>query len=277
MKKYDIRKQPGLSALLFALITVLIFSSCRVKEKALNAEEQEQLLRKELGISSQTKWSHEMINQIQYYDEEGRLIDEKWYNPNGVVVTRRVLGYNENSGLLDSTIWYKGEDILRSRYRYSYYADGNLAQEIWLTPLDEVQTKSVYRYEDGKLVEMIKFDKADNLISTSLYTYDRDNLVLFLERDRRDILINRLIYEYDRNDNLLEERWQNDEGEVRTRRVYTYENGVRNSKTEYRFGEFVHRAVYEYDENGLISREVWFNEQDEQIFENLYTYEYGES
>ena len=115
MKKYDIRKEPGLSALLFALITVLIFSSCRVKEKALNAEEQEQLLRKELGISSQTKWSHEMINQIQYYDEEGRLIDEKWYNQNGVVVTRRVLGYNENSGLLDNPIWYKGEDILRSR------------------------------------------------------------------------------------------------------------------------------------------------------------------
>ncbi|MBW6515876.1 MAG: hypothetical protein K0B81_04565 [Candidatus Cloacimonetes bacterium] len=259
--------------LMVSLLGLLYLSSCGVSRKD-TPDDREQLIRKELGITIQTKWSHNIVNQKQYYDEEGRLIDEKWLNPNGVVVTRRVLEYDDQTGKLDNTIWYKGEQVLRSKYHYSYDQDGNLVEELWLTPFDEIQTRTVYNYDNGDLIEEIKYDRNDNLISTAIYLYRNGFLNEYIERDRRDDIVNRHLYSYNSDGDLIEESWLNESGEVTVSRVYSYVDGLMQSKTEYRYEEFYHRAVYEYDSNGLIVQEIWYNESGEPIFENQYTYDY---
>lgn len=258
----------------FVLVMSLLLSGCDRAERGLTAEEEEQLKRKELGIKTQTKWSHEVINQIRHFDKEGRLIDEQWLNPKGTVVTRRVLEYDEKNGNLSKTTWYKGREVLKSRYFYTYDQQGNLIEENRKTPAGETQAKIVFEYENDKLINEIRYDRFNNLFNTGFYTYDNGILREFLQKDRRDLINVRHLYEYDENGNLTEERWLNAEGEIQTRREYSYKNGLLLSKIQYNNGEYSHRRDCEYKDNGLLLRETWHDVDEEQIFENIYTYEY---
>ncbi len=260
--------------LVLPFLLAFFIVSCGVKEKSLTPEEKEILLRKELGIRSQTKWSHSIVNQIQEYDLEGRLVVEKWLNPNGVVVNSRILEYNNQTGKLENIIWYRGEHLLRSKYIYTYDRSGNLEEEQWLTPFDEIQTRTVYNYRGERLKEAVKYDRNDNLISTAKYSYEDDKLSELIETDRQEKLISHHRYLYNGDGNLIEEHWLNEDGEITTKRLFSYENGVLMNQTEYRNNEFFHLVVYEYDSNGLMINETWYLENEEPLLENVYTYDY---
>ncbi len=266
-KRYYTLMLAGLSA-------VFLFSACATEEKALTGEEEEVIRRKDLGVKTQTKWSRDVVNQIQHYDREGRLIDELWLNPNGVVVTRRVLEYEETEGLLVKTTWYKGREILKSRYHYTYDSEGNLTEEKWLTPFEEIRTRTFYSYENSLLIKAVKYNRFDSLIGTSLYHYKEDKLSEFIAKDRRNNVTTRQLYFYNDEGQLTKEEWLDRKGDIITRKIYRYEDGYKTEEIEYRNDEFVHLLEYEYKDNGLIKRETWIDEEGSILFENLYTYDY---
>ncbi len=283
MKRYETRviNQPLLqiTCLLFlvaglVLLPLLLISGCGRRDRADQPEAELEELRKELGIKTQTKWSHDVINQVQFYDREGRLVEEHWLNPKGVVVTSRVLEYDERTGRLDTTTWHRGLEALKSRNVFRYDRRGNLIEDRWLTPFDEIRTRTEYIYEDDRLVEELKYDMSDNLISTTQYVYGDGHLAEMVVKDRRDRLTGRQQYSYDTAGNLLEELWFNEENENVLQRSYRYDEGQVIGMTQYDNGEFTHSLEYEYDSNGLILRESWRNEAEEIFFENLYTYEH---
>lgn len=262
----------SLSGLLILLLFTLF--SCAGRDEILTAEQRERELFRELGVKTQTKWSHGVVNQVRHYDQRGRIIDEKWYNPKGVVVTRRVLEYERNSVEPAEIVWYKGREVLKSRYLFSYDRKGRLKEEKWLTPFDEIQTRTVYHYDNGNMVKAEKFDRFENTINTSLYSYENGFRTEFIEKDRRGNIVNRHKYQYDGEGNLLVEKWFAENDEVTTERYYEYDNNILIEQREYQEGRFFHLLSYEYYSNDLLLYETWMNDEEEIFFRNNYTYEF---
>jgi len=263
-----------LVSLTAGLALLLIIPGCGERARTYHPETELEELRRNLGLKTQTKWSHDVVNQVQFYDREGRLIEEHWLNPRGIVVTSRVLEYDEGTGWLDTTIWHRGLEALKSRNIFRYDRMGNLIEESWLTPFDEIRTRTEYVYEADRLLKELKYDMNDNLISTSHYNYEEGQLRELIVKDRRDRITSRQEYSYDTFGNLLEELWFDQEDELISRRLYSYDDEVVSGMTQYDKGEFAHYLEYEYDSDGLILRETWSNADEEIFFENLYTYEY---
>jgi hypothetical protein len=260
--------------MLCAAIIMLFLVSCGTRETAISPEKEENLRRKELGIKTQTKWHADVINQIQHYDKEGRLVDELWLNPNGVVVNRRVLEYDEKTASHTGTVWYKGRDILKSRYYYHYDNRGNLFEEEWKTPFDDIISRAEYTYQDNKKIKSETYNRFDQLQGTNIYTYEDDLLKDLVQKDRRDRVTNRHQYYYDEEGNLKKEQRFNLRDNSTTTKLYRYEDNKLIEETEYRNDEFVHTLSYEYDSTDMILRETWENEEGNTLLENRYTYDF---
>ncbi len=262
---------------LFILVTVvlslLLVSGCA--EKVIDEEEQQRITRAKIGLKSITKWNVDKVNQMQIFDEKGRKIEERWYNPKGIVVTSRKLHYHKKDHNPYEVVWYKGVDILKSTYHYEYDNKGNRIQEIWLSSLDELKTKTDISYEDNRVKEMIVYGTRENLVSKRSYLYGNDFLIEYLETNAQGEIINRQKYYQDENGKKAKEEWYNKEGELQSKRFFGFDGDLLKEKLIYKNGdEFEYRITYEYDHNNMLTKESWFDEEGKTVFENIYTFEH---
>jgi hypothetical protein len=261
--------------MLVIISSLMLAAGCSKRDQIDTTEEKDRILRESLGIQSITKWNNEIKNQVQIFDRQGRIIEERWYNPDEVLVTSRVLKYKSRSNKPEEVIWYKGDSIKKSRYLYTYDRNNNLIEEEWLSPREQTQIKIEYFYGDFGLEKQIRYGSNENLIHTRHYEYKNGNLIEFKEINSRDNITNRHEYYYNEKGNRYLEKWFNPEGEIRTIRHYLYDNDLLIGKKQYRNAdEFEYKVDYHYDDNGMLIGEFWYNEEGDMFFSNEYSFEY---
>ena len=263
-----------LIVILLVILATFQFLSCRNSHKEMRLDN-ETSLRIELGVSMQAKWNNRVKNQVQFYDKLGRLIEERWYNPEGVLVTSRRLMYKRRFSEPYEVVWFKGDSIIKSRNLYKYDRSRNLIKEEWLSPQDDLESLFDYTYGPDGLETTVKYDHLGNVIFTRFYRYTDSLLVELIEKNRSGEITNRHTYLYNDQGNRYLETWYSRDGEVRAVRNFLYQNNQKIGKKQYRGEhEFEYFVEYRYLDNGLLAGEYWSDEESTVFFSNEYTYEF---
>ena len=260
-----------IAVIMLMVVILSAFSGCSRSKAPLSEEE---TLRKKLGVRVATKLNDRVVNQVQIFDKNGRMTEERWHNPKGFIVTRKEMRYDDKTGFLKETIWCKADDIMKSKHLYEYDRQGNLVMDKWLTPFDDVKTITTYHYDKGNLVLENNKDGRNNIFYVREYRYENGNRVEFIETDNRDEVSNRHRYNYNEQGQKIEERWLNNDGELTIMRKFEYENDLLVRETQHRNEEFEQEITREYDHNGLLHTERWYDGKGELIIENTYAYNY---
>ena len=257
---------------IFVSVSMLLTTGCSPRQRTLTREE---AVRKLLGVKSQIKWNNDVVNQVRIYDDNGLKVQEIWKNPRGHTVTSRDLIYDDKTFNLKQVLWYKADDIEKSKYQYFYDRKGNLIQEKRLTPFDDLMLEKKYNYENKKLMKEIVSGSKGTLLTEKEYEYDNGNQIGFIERNNRGDIINRHRYEYDSNGQKILEQWFEKREEPILTKHFKYLNGLLIEELQYdRDGVLEQKILSEYDDNGLIQRKRWIDANENLILENVYTYGY---
>lgn len=257
--------------MILMILFSLVFLGCA--QERLILTEQEKMF-KNLGVKTSIKWNDDVVNQIRHYDEYGRLIEEKWQNPKGFVVTRRELIYDEVTGRRSKTLWYRADRALKSKQKFNYDERDRLIEERWLTPSDVIRTVTLYEYMNDKIASERKKNNRGHLLYNREYDYN-DNYKELVEINAKGDISNRQLYKYDDEGQRVKEYWFNIEGKIITTKEYIYKDGLLVEEVHYEEDDqFKYRLIKKYKDNGLLDSESWHDQDGMIYFENQYTYEY---
>lgn len=254
------------------LVLVLIAAGCARKTRELTPEE---ALRKEVGVRRSVKNTNQMVNQVQFFDENGLKIEEQWYNPNGVIITSRKLKYDNQTLNLMKVIWYKGLDIQKSKNVFEYDSYNRLVSEETLTPFDDRKNIKYFYYDNGNIIKEVMEGSRGGIRYKRFFSYENGNLVEFEEKNDDGEITNRQTYKFDADDNMIKQVWYYDKGYPVVTKEHAYTDG--RLKETVRFNEeqeLEYRIVYRYNIDGLLEQEKWVDSEGNTTTENIYTYNY---
>lgn len=222
-----------------------------------------------------------------YTAEEGTLIREVWYNPNGLkfntviyeydgfgeVVKELTFGINnapvsykeytrDSDGRVSVMTSYVAEDAenYSEEYRVLYeYGETGLKLSETSKVGDTVASVTAYEYEDEKLVREKHYEGSSELIAEYAYEYDAAGAMISCTRqDYIEGGSTRDAYTYDAEGRLLGKISYDESGSVISRTEYTYDDRGNETKCSVYTsgGELVSstKNEYSYDEPGNITK-----------------------
>ncbi|GJQ03994.1 RHS repeat domain-containing protein [Capnocytophaga canimorsus] len=175
-------------------------------------------------------------SQERLYNEQGNLLKETYYYPDGTVEEMKDRLYDAHGRLIEENIYggnvyyYTGNDgITHHKATYLYDAHGNLIEECRYFYSEECIdgktiynkdkfTKSIYIYDTkgNLLIDYRKstYNSEEKLTEKHIYTYDDKGNEIQSVWYWKEELSSIANYLYDEQENLLECKLQNSDGEI---------------------------------------------------------------
>ena len=190
-----------------------------------------------------------------YTAEEGTLIREVWYNPNGLKFNTVICEY-DGSGQIIKELTFGINNAPVSYKEYTRDTDGRISTVTSYVAVDAENYSEEYKvfYEYGetglKLKETSKV--GDTTASVTAYEYEGENLVREKHYEGESELIAEYAYEYDPAGAMISCTRQDYMEGGSTRDAYTYDaDGRLLGKISYNEGgSVISRTEYTYDDMG---------------------------
>lgn len=222
-----------------------------------------------------------------YTAEEGVLIREVWYNPNGLkfntviyeydgygaVIKELTFGINnapvsykeytrDSDGKITAMTSYVAEDAenYSEEYKVLYeYGETGLKLKETRKVGDTTASVTAYEYEDEKLMNEKHYEGESELIAEYSYEYDAEgSMISCVRQDYMEGGSTRDAYTYDAEGRLIGKMSYNEGGDVTSRTEYTYDDMDNETKCSVYTseGELVSSTKndYSYDEPGNITK-----------------------
>lgn len=153
------------------------------------------------------------------YSSPGKLKTIEYFVDNQLIEKRTFV----HSGNITKVQIYNISNTLISKLKLSYNAQGNLIEELTLSPAGKVLDKKKLVYNaSSKLVKEVRY-KNDRLISQTYYSYDnKGNLISIVEDNPNVGKFEKKKYTYDANSKLKQLLWRRRPSEKFNEKTYNY-------------------------------------------------------
>lgn len=221
------------------------------------------------------------------YDEQGHVVMEISYKPNGEIEQKCVNTYNDKNRLVEELL-YNEDGELDERKTYEYDENGKAVRELLYYVDGSFDTTSFIYDEFGNVIEKTTIDPDNKLESKRVSTYNKENLASEVSTDAEGNVLNEVHVKYDERGNETEiERYTseddktsrtefdyNEEGKKSEARIYAndklvskqvYETNEKDQLVKIEEEELYHKSVtiISYDENGNMVEQLETNENGE--------------
>lgn len=211
------------------------------------------------GYGSDDILKQEFVSAIFTYDDKGRVLEEKHFNPDNEHTDTFVNTYDGD--LLVETSQYDENDYAIIKTLNVYNTEGQLVTKKNYYDEASVEEVFAYDYAGGLLKAEYLVDDTGNRQCCKEYFYEnpKNNTLLTkeIEYDEDGNILYMYIYKYDDSGSLVEKEF--DEVAAKDKRVFNYEydgNGNLVKELTYNFDEILIAKKYcKYNEEGLILSE----------------------
>lgn len=182
------------------------------------------------------------------YNEENLLIKKTVFDAQRKPKYYNVYQYNEENKLVKD-IEYNSTGEMWEYTAYEY-EKGKLRAKTKYNPSDKLKYKYVYIYDKfGRVVKEQFYDKNNELYNYTTYEYDfRDNVTKSMNYLRFGLITFYSEYEYnDAGDKIVSETVYNEEGNIKTKLVYEYNEDKLVKKLKYKNEILLKYIIYEYN------------------------------
>lgn len=189
-----------------------------------------------------------------YTAEEGTLIREVWYNPNGLKFNTVIYEY-DGYGQVIKELTFGINNAPVSYKEYERDADGKISSMTSYVAVDAENYSEEYTvlYEYGETGLKISETRlvGDTIASVTAYEYEGEKLLSEKHYEGESELIAEYSYEYDDKDNMISCTRQDYMAGETTKDAYTYDANDRLiGKISYNGDDVTSRTEYTYDDKG---------------------------
>ncbi|GIM50379.1 hypothetical protein [Capnocytophaga stomatis] len=205
------------------------------------------------GVENQGKVEKDEYigNQERLYNEQGNLLKETFYYPDGTIEEIKDHLYDAHGRLVEENI-YK-EDVYEENA--AYYIENN----------EHIHNKATYLYDaHGNLIEECRyFYRKEKVDGKTIYNKDKFSKSMSIYNTNGNLLI-----KYKKSEFNSEEGFDSKD-------IYTYDNKGNKIQSDWYWREKLHAiTTYLYDEQGNLSEHKWHS-TDEEISISSYSYFYN--
>jgi hypothetical protein len=221
-----------------------------------------------IGIGQGQKESVPYLASQTEYDENGTIIFQSSFSPDGLLTEKVVLEYDAAGHVVHETYFVdEGEPSEEKSYEFDengrvvkqlkHYIDGSaditsfvynneglLAEKITINDEDEVETRETFAYNGNKVIKHEIVDQEENFLLSEEFLYDeKGNLVEHIKDDEDAGEYFKLVTKYNEdgrklaemiyneNDTLIETTWFEEDSQGRI--VQTVEENSRSRKVKH--------------------------------------------
>ena len=201
------------------------------EEIPMNSELFSQFDKKGTVVKMQSKQNGMTIKFVDVYDKDGNMIESASRDDSNTLLSKNVYEYDEKGNLTKHDVETPDGNIFMSRI--NVYNEQNQLVERTDCIAGMCQDKTTYKYTpEGKLSEESKFTK-DELTSKTVYTYNaKGNMVEKQVFDKDNALKQRVVSAFDKNDNEVEVKYFDKDGNVTKTETYEFVYDKKNNWTK---------------------------------------------
>jgi uncharacterized protein YkuJ len=234
-----------------------------------------------IGIGQGQRESVPYLASQTEYDENGRVILQSSFSPDGLLTEKVLLEYDENGHVVHETYFIdEGDPTEEKSYEfdengrvvrqlkhyidgsadttsYAYNQDGLPTEKITINEDDEVEAKETFTYNGKKLIKHEMVDQEENILLSEEFLYDeKGNMVEHIKDDEESGEYFKLVTKYNEDgrklaemiysedDTLFETTWFEEDSQGRV--VQTVEENDRSRRVKnFHFDEKGNNLGYE--------------------------------
>ena len=234
-----------------------------------------------IGIGQGQRESVPYLSSHTEYDENGRVILQSSFSPDGLITEKVVLEYDDAGHVVHETYFVdEGEPSEEKSYEYDengrvvkqlkhyidgstdttsylYNNDGLLTEKVTINDEDEVETRETFAYSGNKVIKHEMVDHEEDILLCEEFLYDaKGNIVEHIKDDEESGEYFKLVTKYNEdgrklaemlyneNDTLIETTWFEEDSHGRI--VQTVEENSRSRKVKhFRFDDSGNNLGYE--------------------------------
>lgn len=236
------------------------------------------------------------LNHKYVCDDNGRLIEDTYYNENGIERQDKVK-YDENGNIIEryekisiglyikkyndkgnveESFFYNNSGDLEDRYTFIYDQEGMLVEVSEYGTNERLRSKRILKYDSiGNEIESSRYDSNGQIKSKHNYKYDNDgNRIEVCQYISYKDEFTKYTYRYDRG-KIVEEYCYDSNGNVISKEIFKYDkngNEIVNCKYDSN-GRMLEKSTHNYDKKGKETKSCLYGPDKKLLHKTTTTYD----
>jgi|WetSurMetagenome_2_1015567.scaffolds.fasta_scaffold75918_2 hypothetical protein len=220
-------------------------------------------LRCDLSDLGEINISDEFLSEINYFDKNGRVLEEIRWNFNGSIDFKSKFEYDEN-GNLTKWIEYNGESIFRTHI-YFYNNNKKIEEQLYNSKNFLFNTEYFYYDDFNNCIETKGYDDKGMLNKNELYVYEKKDKLFksfhFIFSSGYGFAYTENKYYFNKDNEKIIQIFHNEDGTIDTTRNYNkdFKNNTVDIKMIRNNGDIISREFSKFGKNNEILEEIEYN------------------